>query len=173
MEEKNPTKKILTHRKQSHEFSCIKTFFLTWKKKIGFSPSFEHHKRVKSVCRLNHINWALELCNNSSKSALRLPNNIRFAEVQRFLFFFFSHTLHRIIAGVSSQNAIVQQQQFASKWTHYFLITLFCLFKSPLIIYYLQSYIQNLHFFLKLELLLFHTVFYIKYRVSQQVLDRT
>ena len=113
------------------------------------------------------------MCNNSSKSALRLPNNIRFAEVQRFLFFFFfSHTLHRIIAGVSSQNAIVQQQQFASKWTHYFLITLFCLFKSPLIIYYLQSYIQNLQFF-KLKLLLFHPVFYIKYRVSQQVLDRT
>ena len=144
-----------------------KNFLFDLKKKIDFSPSFEHHKRVKSVCRLNHINWALELCNNSSKSALRLPNNIRFAEVQRFLFFFFfSHTLHRIIAGVSSQNAIVQQQQFASKWTHYFLITLFCLFKSPLIIYYSTI-------FLKLKLLLFHPVFYIKYRVSQQVLDRT
>ena len=130
-----------------------KNFLFDLKKKLifFFSSSFEHHKRVKSVCRLNHINWALELCNNSSKSALRLPNNIRFAEVQRFLFFFFfSHTLHRIIAGVSSQNAIVQQQQFASKWTHYFLITLFCLFKSPLIIYNLQSlknYKKNLQFF--------------------------
>ena len=147
MEEKNPTKKKIDPSQTKSWIFMHKNFLFDLKKKIDFSPSFEHHKRVKSVCRLNHINWALELCNNSSKSALRLPNNIRFAEVQRFLFFFFSHTLHRIIAGVSSQNAIVQQQQFASKWTHYFLITLFCLFKSPLIIYYLQSYIQNLQFF--------------------------
>ena len=66
--------------KQSHEFSCIKNFLFDLRRRlIFFFYSFEHHKRVKSSW-LNHINWALELCNNSSKSALRLPNNIRFAE---------------------------------------------------------------------------------------------
>ena len=104
--------------KQSHEFSCIKNFLFDLRRRlIFFFYSFEHHKRVKSSW-LNHINWALELCNNSSKSALRLPNNIiRFAEFKgssSLLLWDLLHWLHYGRCVISLPNAIVHRE------THYF-----------------------------------------------------